>query len=59
MMSLPALHGLVAAALLFSLLAGLVWLMLDRAARAPGLATATVAMLVFGLSWGGLLLLGE
>ncbi|MBC9177059.1 hypothetical protein [Pseudoroseomonas ludipueritiae] len=59
MMSLPALNGLVAAVLLFSLLAGVVGLMLDRAARAPGLATAAVAMLVFGLSWGGLLLIGE
>ena len=59
MMSPPALNGLVATALLFSLLAAVVGLMLDRAARAPGLATATVAMLVFGLSWGGLLLIGE
>ncbi|MBO1077001.1 hypothetical protein [Roseomonas marmotae] len=58
-MSIPAFNGLLAAFVLFSLLAGLVGLMLDRAARAPGLATATVAMLIFGLSWGGLLLLGE
>jgi hypothetical protein len=59
MMSLPALNGLVATVLLFSLLAGVVGLMLDRAARAPGLTTAAVAMVIFGLSWGGLLLIGE
>jgi hypothetical protein len=55
-MSLPDLQGLVTAVLLFALLAGLVGLTLDRAARAPGLATAVV---LFGLSWGGVLLLGE
>jgi hypothetical protein len=57
--SLPAFNGLLAAILLFSLLAGLLGLTLDRAARAPGVATAIVAVLLFGLSWGGLLLLGD
>jgi hypothetical protein len=58
-MSLPDLQGLVTAVLLFALLAGLVGLTLDRAARAPGLATAVVAVVLFGLSWGGVLLLGK
>lgn len=58
-MSLSAFNGLLAAALLFSLLAGIVALTLDRAARAPGLSTAIAAVLIFGLSWGGVMLLGE
>jgi Ca2+/H+ antiporter len=58
-MSLPAFNGLIAAVLLFSLLAGIVGLTLDRAVRAPGLSAAIMAVLIFGLSWGGLLLLGE
>jgi hypothetical protein len=58
-MSLPAFNGLLAAFLLFSLLAGAVGLTLDRAARAPGLATAIMAVVLIGLSWGGLLLAGE
>ncbi|MBO1080686.1 hypothetical protein [Roseomonas haemaphysalidis] len=58
-MSLPAFNGLVAAVLLFSLLAGIAALLLDRASRAPGWTTAGVAAVLFGLSWGGLVLLGE
>ncbi|MDB5371244.1 MAG: hypothetical protein JWP20_2802 [Roseomonas sp.] len=58
-MSLPAFNVLMSAFLLFSLLAGLAGLLLDRAARAPGLATAAVVVALFGLSWGGVLLLGE
>lgn len=49
----------LAAFLLFSLLAGVVWLLLDRAARAPAAATAMMAVVFFGLSWGGMLLLAE
>jgi hypothetical protein len=58
-MSLPAFNGLVAAVLLFGLLAGIAALLLDRASRAPGWTTAGVAVALFGLSWGGLVLLGE
>jgi len=58
-MSLPAFNGLVAAVLLFSLLAGIAALLLDRASRAPGWTMAGVAAVLFGLSWGGLVLLGE
>lgn len=58
-MTAPALTALVAAFGLFGLLAGLVSLLLDRAARAPGWTTAGVAVALFGLSWGGLVLLGE
>jgi len=52
-----AFNGLMAAFLLFSVLAGLGGLLLDRAARCPGMATAVVVVLFFGLSWGGSLLL--
>jgi hypothetical protein len=52
-----AFNGLMAAFLLFSLLAGLGGLLLDRAARCPGMATAVVVVVFFGLSWGGSLLL--
>jgi hypothetical protein len=58
-MSLVAFNGLMAAFLLFSLLAGVAGLLLDRAARCPGVATAFVVVLLFGLSWGGTLLIAE
>jgi hypothetical protein len=58
-MTAPAFNGLLAAFLIFSVLAGIIGLLLDRAARAPGLVTATVAVVLFGLSWGGVLLLGD
>lgn len=58
-MTQVALNGLLVAFLLFSLLAGLAALLLERAARAPGLATIVAVVVVFGLSWGGSLLLGE
>jgi hypothetical protein len=58
-MSLPAFNGLVAAVLLFGLLAGVTGLLLDRASRAPGWTTAGVAVVLFGLSWGGVVLWGE
>ena len=56
-MTTAAFNGLMAAFLLFSVLAGLGGLLLDRAARCPGMATAVVVVLFFGLSWGGSLLL--
>lgn len=56
-MTAAAFNALMAAFLLFSVLAGLGSLLLDRAARCPGMATAVVVMLFFGLSWGGSLLL--
>jgi len=52
-----AFNALMAAFLLFSVLAGLGGLLLDRAARCPGMATAVVVVVFFGLSWGGSLLL--
>jgi hypothetical protein len=52
-----AFNGLMAVFLLFSLLAGLGGLLLNRAARCPGMATAVVVVVFFGLSWGGSLLL--
>ncbi len=54
-----ALTGLLAAFLLFSLVAGLAGLLLDHAARAPRFATAVVVVVFFGLSWAGSLLLTD
>lgn len=58
-MSNPVLFGFLAVLLLFALGASVAGLMLDRAARHPGTAAAVVVLAVIGLSWGGILLLGE
>jgi hypothetical protein len=55
----PALLGFLAVLVLFALGASAAGLMLDRAARNPATAATLVVALVIGLSWGGVLLLGE
>jgi hypothetical protein len=58
-MSAAALNLMLGASLLLSVLAGLAGLLLERAARSPALTMATVVLAVFGLSWAGMLLMGE
>lgn len=55
----PTLMGFLSVLMLFALGASAAGLLLDRAARNPGAATALVVVLVIGLSWGGVVLLGE
>jgi len=55
----PVLAGFLLVLLLFAVGAGLAGLFLDRAARYPGTAAGLVVLAMIGLSWGGLLLIGE
>ena len=58
-MSNPVMNGFLAALLLFGLAAGAAGLLLDRASRHPAAATALLALLLIGLSWGGTVMLSE
>ncbi|MDJ0387631.1 hypothetical protein QMO56_05860 [Roseomonas sp. E05] len=58
-MSNPVLAGFLLVLLLFAIGATFAGLLLDRAVRYPGMATGLVVVAMLGLSWGGLLLLGE
>lgn len=55
----PVLAGFLLVLLLFAMGASLAGLLLDRAARYPGTTAGLVVMAMIGLSWGGLLLIGE
>lgn len=55
----PTLLGSLVVLLLFALGAALAGLVLDRAARHPGTAAGLVVVAMIGLSWGGVLLLGD
>jgi hypothetical protein len=55
----PTLMGFLSVLLLFALGASLAGLLLDRAARNPGTAAGLVVVAVIGLSWGGVVILGE
>ncbi|HWL79343.1 MAG TPA: hypothetical protein VNR89_00180 [Roseomonas sp.] len=58
-MSNPVLVGFLVVLLLFAFGATLAGLLLDRAVHYPGMAAGLVVVAMIGLSWGGLLLLGE
>lgn len=55
----PVLIGFLLVLALFALGAALAGLLLERAARHPRTAAGLVVVAVIGLSWGGVLLLGE
>jgi hypothetical protein len=55
----PVVIGFLLVLALFALGASVAGLMLDRAARHPGTAACVVVVAMLGLSWGGILLLGD
>lgn len=58
-MNNPVLAGFLLVLLLFAFGATLAGLVLDRATRHPGMAAGFVVVAMIGLSWGGLILLGD
>jgi len=58
-MNNPVLSGFLLVLLLFASGATLAGLLLDRATRHPGMTAGLVVVAMIGLSWGGLLLLGD